>query len=1183
MDAVMDLAARAVSFITLIQDTITKGSIASQTDNEKLNLPEIFCTEFASKFKFYIGQCNNIDRSNEDSVNKPTNFEIRSLELVWISRKAPHVAMAVEYTVKLSKALVNWICEQKDGGIFRKLKYCATLPAPYNWREAISEILYKDSSECEKLASVLQYLPIQVVLALGGGSYDAKQQRILQVWKMDAKDKEALLTTDEVNVPEDCKKFDVTEAGILLKSDKELLKKLLSNDAPLPFEIIFKQELNEIVNNRDLRFKERCLTNAIQKPADNLQAFSETNDPFAKAKAMKLYAMAFSGGGIRSATFNLGILQSLAKAGAISKFDYLSTVSGGGYIGSWLAAWIKRDGSVTKVSDRLNPEKSPDPLGEEVRPIRWLRMFSNYFTPEASIMSIDSWTVGMTWLRNTLINQFIILLMFLTVLLTGNSLYHIWADSIIWTDNTVNGQIYWSISLLLPVSLLAGIGMQSYHSESFPPVFIKSERTDKLSRIILWIGVDRIILCLGFLAAYLVSAWLFSTRNYLESDKPFSLYIRNLLLLKPAAIVSFCALLIVAFFGRYDKCMTTSLEVSFKKSIKAWYRIFWTAAIAAIIGAVCLALVWELMERIARAHTRFSPEFYKGFAFTIGLPIVLEVFSITVITRMALLGRYFPDERREWWGRMGAIVHRLAFIWILLASSLLLGLEFFKHTFSQFEWVGPAVAGGWAALVSTTVKAAFSSKTSGKGESTGFLPTFLNVLAKTGPYLFVLGLLIFLPSLLRPLLKLEDKVVNYLTLKEAYPILKYFVPYMFIAVTAYATYILAKRVGINEFSMHHFYRNRLVRAYLGATRRSTERQKTANPFTGFDMEDDVKLSEFKNEYGYYGPYPILSTALNASQVTDLDRQDRKAESFIFSPLYCGFDFSRGRASADVKKKSYDYGFRQTEEYAFNNGPGIGTAMAISGAAANPNQGYHSSSATAFLLTVFNVEMGWWIANPRKSKWKYDNPKADIVYIINNLMGKTNTRNDFVNLSDGGHFDNMGLYELVRRQCSFIILGDGEQDTNFSCEGLANAIRRCRIDFGAEITINIDEITKRNEHHFSVKNYSIGQIRYAGDEEPSGVLLYIKSSITGKEPVDVREYSIKNPTFPDQTTADQFFDEAQFESYRKLGLHIGDLAMKDRKIKETLSQQSSPRLQNGILGNTLRNVLNVVKGIKGFFS
>ncbi|MEJ7681442.1 MAG: hypothetical protein WKG06_27045 [Segetibacter sp.] len=567
----------------------------------------------------------------------------------------------------------------------------------------------------------------------------------------------------------------------------------------------------------------------------------------------------------------------------------------------------------------------------------------------------------------------------------------------------------------------------------------------------------------------------------------------------------FGGLSLIAIFGRYDKCIK-SFGIN---TIKAWIIIFYTAAISALIGLFCLALVWELFEVIKVHSTKALPkqaDIYNGLAFIVGLPIMMEVFGITMVTRMALLGRFFPDERREWWGRIGAVVHRIVFLYILLAGSYLLGKDIIVNIFHLT--IGAAAAGGWIALVGSAVKAAFSSKTSGKGEK-GFLSVSFDILARTGPYLFALGLLIFLPGLLSPLLDFEKSILKHFGFNVNSILNSITLSFILLLVMLIATYRLARRVGVNEFSMHHFYRNRLVRAYLGATRRRTERQKTFNPFTGFDMLDDVKLSELKNEYGYYGPYPILNTALNASQVTDLDRQDRKAESFIFSPLYCGFDFSMTRASADTKTKSYDYGFRQTEEFAYGNGPGIGTAMAISGAAVDPNQGYHSSAATAFLLTVFNVRMGWWIGNPRKSTWKEADPRFGLGYIIYNLIGKTDTRNDFVCLSDGGHFDNMGLYELVRRRCSFIILGDGEQDNNFTCEGLANAIRRCRIDFGAEIDINIDEITSRDENNFSKRNYSRGWITYAGDTEPSGMLLYIKSSITSEEPVDVREYSKKS--------------------------------------------------------------------------
>src|SRR6185437_9481447 len=111
---------------------------------------------------------------------------------------------------------------------------------------------------------------------------------------------------------------------------------------------------------------------------------------------------------------------------------------------------------------------------------------------------------------------------------------------------------------------------------------------------------------------------------------------------------------------------------------------------------------------------------------------------------------------------------------------------------------------------------------------------------------------------------------------------------------------------------------------------------------------------------------------------------------------------------------------------------------------------------------------------------------------------------------------------------------------------ANAIRRCRVDFGAEIKIDISKITNRPDGRHSMAHYALGEIRYVGDNQ-TGVLLYIKSSIDGNEPVDVYEYALKNETFPHQTTADQFFDEEQFESYRKLGLHIANVVLEDQKV------------------------------------
>src|SRR5262249_1123165 len=147
------------------------------------------------------------------------------------------------------------------------------------------------------------------------------------------------------------------------------------------------------------------------------------------------------------------------------------------------------------------------------------------------------------------------------------------------------------------------------------------------------------------------------------------------------------------------------------------------------------------------------------------------------------------------------------------------------------------------------------------------------------------------------------------------------VPLLFIG-SGIVCLILARRVDVNEFSMHHFYKNRLVRAYLGASRDRSHRYP--NNFTGFDLEDDVRLRRFqysdpsqsrdmamdcKESYG--GPFPIINTTLNVTKGADLGVQQRKAESFVFTPLWSGFDFAR-RQTAVAQSNLGEYAFQRTE-------------------------------------------------------------------------------------------------------------------------------------------------------------------------------------------------------------------------------------------------------------------------------
>jgi hypothetical protein len=258
---------------------------------------------------------------------------------------------------------------------------------------------------------------------------------------------------------------------------------------------------------------------------------------------------------------------------------------------------------------------------------------------------------------------------------------------------------------------------------------------------------------------------------------------------------------------------------------------------------------------------------------------------------------------------------------------------------------------------------------------------------------------------------------------------------------------------------------------------------------------------------------------------------------------------------------------------------MGTVMAISGAAANPNSGYHTSGPMAFLLTVFDARLGWWLGNPRFDREsKKPGPSFAWLYLFAELFGQTTSRSRFVNVSDGGHFENLGLYELVRRRCRYIIIGDAEQDADLTFEGLGGAVRKCRADFGVEISINPRPLRLKDGN--STAHCVIGTIRYPEREpgKPAGLyegtlsdaasagepargwLLYLKASVTGDEPADVLEYKARNKEFPHQPTSDQFFSESQFESYRRLGLHV---------VKDAFAGIESPDTKSGSLTEMLR--------------
>ncbi|MBO0753047.1 MAG: hypothetical protein J2P53_13095, partial [Bradyrhizobiaceae bacterium] len=271
-------------------------------------------------------------------------------------------------------------------------------------------------------------------------------------------------------------------------------------------------------------------------------------------------------------------------------------------------------------------------------------------------------------------------------------------------------------------------------------------------------------------------------------------------------------------------------------------------------------------------------------------------------------------------------------------------------------------------------------------------------------------------------------------------------------------------------------------------------------------------------------------------------QERMTAPFTFSPLHCGCGgpifangaYRRTRPSAD-----------QDMPYGGRIGLTLGTAMAISGAAVSPDMGYNSSPGVAFLMTMFNVRLGWWIANPRSEHqyWLTSPPMALRPYFME-MFGLTSENERWIYLSDGGHFDNLGLYEMVRRRCRVIVVSDAGHDPDCTFHDLGNALRKIWIDLGVGIEISgLDRLQKRFAERPTPATpapyWAVGRIRYKAADRggEDGLLLYFKPGLHGTESADVLSYAMSHPAFPHEATANQFFSESQFESYRALGFEI----------------------------------------------
>jgi hypothetical protein len=911
----------------------------------------------------------------------------------------------------------------------------------------------------------------------------------------------------------------------------------------LPWREVFDDELREISKQRS----RRTYADVPPSPPDD-SAMRPSRDIHWSERLITgiqphdRVGLAFSGGGIRSASFNLGVLQGLQGFDLLRQVDYLSTVSGGGFIGAWLVA---------------NVQRTRHWLGKATcwdESIAHLRAYSSYLAPITGILSADTWTLAASWIRNTFLIQLSGLVWLFALLLSvfASRMVFLFLTDLAIPHFTLVGLPVVVTSSFVTVTLIYNfIALRDETRLRAPaPKWVR-----RLTVLPAWIGSFILASMLwanaqGKMWAGCACQNLHSYSSILENAW------RSIYLIVAA---DWIAMVFVGWFAlkpvlphayapaemaageKVNEAADAYIKAGEGRPVTLWFKLTWSRirlmSVSAHpirhrlwrslwIGTLCAFVLYLALCAILYLYLYFVglgklPKF-DSYAFVLGPALVLFAFTLSVVFFIGLSGRVSNEPQREWWTRYGAWLTIYATVGLVFSAAAIFGpmltLLLFRHNIHHASIKWGTVLSGLGTVIGGLF-AGNSSKTAGDGSSGK--KSALELLARLGGLIFIIGFVIVAASILYFFLLFfatnDSLNVHYGQTLNDFDTFKFLLTF---AVIVGIGILFSRYFEINIFGLSQFYRNRLVRCYLGATRWAPGVRRP-QPFTKFDFRDDMPLSDLKNEFR--GPFPIFNCTLNLGGSSDLTVRTRHSASFSLTPLRCGSD-----------RLKVGYVPTGNPGPGFAGGVMLGQAVAVSGAAVSPNMGYNTSPLVALLLTMFNLRLGWWFPNPGQPEWKKGLLKSSLRYLTEELLGLADENRRYLNVTDGGHFENLGVYELVRRRCKVIIACDAECDELLQFGGLGNLVRICATDFDAIIDIDVKAIQEQREGH-SLEHCTVGKIKYSNGS--IGYLIYLKASITGDEDIGTAQYRSAHPSFPHESTANQFFTEDQFESYRKLGLHI----------------------------------------------
>ena len=741
--------------------------------------------------------------------------------------------------------------------------------------------------------------------------------------------------------------------------------------------------------------------------------------------------LALSGGGIRSATFCLGIVQVLARRGLLEQIDYLSTVSGGGYLGSFLSCYLgtAKEVAAAPPDGRTGPPPEPSKADVQARitdafgsrgdresdASRHLRNNSKY------LLNGGLW--GRWMILGLLITGLAFNLLMLLPIPLGGAL----------VATFLHGAGYWGAWAL-------GDGLPSWASAA--------------GEVLRWVAWPTAIL---WVAMPLVQAIHKGKPPFSSGAKVRGVWEGILMVLGLITITAALLFLLPGWFSAYAWLRTLLMQ---KTGGVAWDQ----------------ALVW-----------------ISGAASLLLGPAALKV-KKSVWLKKTLLTLFLLS---------GPIFFLLVFLFVgtrLLTPSGAAPARLVSSTNQLTIPNGPPVTN---AVVETNGSAPVRSTKAPDAAIASALPRW--------SWGWVAGI--------------------------------------FGGLVVWGWFF----VDLNTLAPHRYYRARLCECYLAMRGRNQAgwlRKQVANWFRSrpdgpeTDSQTIGTLQRLPlSNLGTTGaaPYHLINCTVNLPGSREKNLRGRNGDFFMFSRRYCG---------------SPVVGYVRTETMEkLDRHLDLGTAMAISGAAASSNMGIKTRPAFRFLLTLMNVRLGYWLRRPEAGPAPWWLEGVGPWYLFRELAGRMNERCRYLNLSDGGHIENLAVYELLRRRCKFIICVDGGAEPDMQCTDLLSVQRYAAIDLGVRIELDLADL--RPDDHGLTRSHSVltkiiyREARDGGTAE-IGWLLYLKLAVTGAEPDYVRDYRRENGAFPHESTGDQFFGEAQFEAYRALG----ECAMKNL-FREDLVGRTTP--------------------------